>query len=371
MGQHVTALVFGQTCVGLKLTVGLNAELNRSIMNEADDRPLSIATSSTHADKLDITVYVGIGGAAFGLWWLTARDSFSLPAWAPWDFSWIEFLSTWLVAYWYVRGCTDLPQDERPSLPRRLLFFAGVLVFYSVVETRFEYLAEHQFFFNRIQHVAMHHLGPFLLALSWPGAAIAQGMPEPLRRLVTYPIVLRVIRVLQKPVVAVLLFSGSFFFWLMPAVHFYAMIDPRLFALMNWTMILDGVLFWFVVLDPRPSPPAAVSFGARVAMSLSVMFPQIVGGAIIAFSSRDLYPFYDLCGRIYANLGARYDQAIGGLIMWIPPAMMSVVSVICILNALRRSEETALARVDGTASAVVIDASKWTGRVAEQTWLPR
>lgn len=340
-------------------------------MTEADNLSFSIATSSARADKLDITVYVGIGGVAFGLWWLTARETLSLPAWAPWEFSWIEFLSTWLVTYWYIRGCTDLRVEERPSLPRRILFFVGVLVVYSVVETRFEYLAEHQFFFNRIQHVAMHHLGPFLLALSWPGAAIARGMPEALRRLVTYPTVLRVIRVLQQPVLAVLLFSGSFFFWLIPAVHFAAMIDPRLFALMNWTMILDGLLFWFVVLDPRPSPPANVSFGARVAMSLAVMFPQIVGGAVIALSSRDLYPFYDVCGRIYVSLGAHYDQAIGGLIMWIPPAMMSVASLIVVLNALRRSEEAALAEADSAASAAVIDASKWTGRVAKPASLPR
>ena len=70
-----------------------------------------------------------------------------------------------------------------------------------------------------------------------------------------------------------------------------------------------------------------------------VMFPQIVGGALISFSPRDLYPFYDLCGRIYPELGAHYDQVIGGLIIWIPPAMMSVLALVLVLNVLRRSEE--------------------------------
>lgn len=311
--------------------------------------------------KLDITAYTGIGIVSLGLWWLTSRHVLFLPPWAPWEFSWIEFLSAWLIAYWFVRGLVYLPIDERPSLLRRIFFFAGLLTIYSVLETRFEYLAEHQFFFNRIQHVAMHHLGPFLLALSWPGAVIARGMPDPLRRLTRHPIVGRAIHILQQPVLAVVLFSGSFFFWLIPAVHFSAMIDPHLFTLMNWTMVVDGLLFWFLVLDPRPAPPARVSFGARAVMGVIVMFPQIIGGAIIAFNPRDLYRFYDLCGRIYPNLGAHYDQTIGGLIMWIPPAMMSVISLLVVLNALRRSEEKISTGADGIASAPRIDASRWTG----------
>ncbi len=57
-----------------------------------------------------------------------------------------------------------------------------------------------------------------------------------------------------------------------------------------------------------------------------VMFPQIIGGAMITFNPHDLYSFYDLCGRIYPDLGALYDQTVGGLIVWIPPSMMSVIA---------------------------------------------
>ncbi len=64
-----------------------------------------------------------------------------------------------------------------------------------------------------------------------------------------------------------MLFVGTFFFWLIPAVHFRAMIDARLFTIMNWTMVVEGILFWCLVLDPRPSPPARASFGARAALA--------------------------------------------------------------------------------------------------------
>jgi putative membrane protein len=328
-------------------------------MAQAENRATFPAVSGS-AVKAVAAVYAAIAVAAVALAWLTRTHASLVPLWAPWEFSWVEFLSAWLTVYWYARGIAAVPAAQRPSLPRRISFFAGMLVIYAVLETRFEYLAEHQFFFNRIQHVAMHHLGPLLIALGWPGAEIKRGMPAPLRHLVEHRLAIAVVRILQQPVLATVLFVGSFFFWLIPSIHFRAMIDPGLFALMNWTMVIDGILFWCLVLDPRPSPPARVSFGGRAALAAMVMFPQIIGGAIIAFAPRDLYTFYDLCGRIYPNLGAHHDQIIGGLIIWIPPAMMSVIALLLVLNALRRAEEGNPAN-ENDASAFSISASRWTG----------
>lgn len=297
------------------------------------------------------------------LWWLCRDHAALLPAFAPWEFSFVEFLSGWLAVWWYWRGVGLMPKAERPSWFRRVVFTLGVLTAYGVLETRFEYLAEHQFFFNRIQHVGLHHLAPMLIALGWPGAAILRAMPAWLRRIVEWRGLAAVVHVLQQPVLAVVLFSGSFFFWLIPQVHFHAMIDPRLYALMNWTMLGDGILFWCLVLDPRPKPPARVSFGGRAALAMVVMFPQIIGGAMIAFNPRDLYGFYDLCGRIYPDLGALYDQTVGGLIVWIPPSMMSVVGLLFVLNALRRADDQKAKEQtdDDTDTRPYLDASQWTG----------
>ena len=92
------------------------------------------------------------------------------------------------------------------------------------------------------------------------------------------------------------------------------MINWRLYAVMNWSMVLDGLLFWCLVLNPRPKPPARISYGMRAALAFGVMFPQIVLGAAIAFSQRDLYPYYDLCGRLFPSIGALTDQRIGGIV---------------------------------------------------------
>jgi len=323
----------------------------------------ALAAPAPRLIRLDAAVYLLIAAAGALLWWLSRTHVAELPVWAPWDFSWVEFLAGWLTLFWYVRGVLRLAPQDRPSPWRSLAFIAGLLGIYVVLETRYEYLAEHQFFFNRLQHVTMHHLGPMLLALAWPGAALRAGMPARIRRVAEHPILAGIVNVLQQPALAAFLFVGLIFFWLVPSIHFHAMIDPRLYAVMNWSMVIDGILFWALVLDPRPSPAARASFGARAALTIAVMFPQIIGGAMIVFNPHNLYGFYDLCGRIFPGLGAHYDQVVGGLIVWIPPAMMSIIALLLVLNAMRRAEEKQFADMaeDDAPGRPVIDSRGWTG----------
>ncbi|MEO9132579.1 MAG: cytochrome c oxidase assembly protein [Sphingomonas sp.] len=304
-------------------------------------------------------VVLAIFAVSLLLWWACRFHAAILPAEAPWEFSFSWFYATAFPLWWYFRGIARTPCGARPSILRTASFLLGVLGIYIVLQTRFEYLAEHMFFLNRFQHVVMHHLGPLLIALAWPWQTILIGMPGGVRRIAEGPVIGRILHIMRKPLLAALLFVGLIAFWLVPAIHFRAMIDPELYLAMNWTMVADGVLFWSLVLDPRPAAEAGISFGMRAALSAGVMFPQILIGAIIALSRTDLYAFYTWCGRIFPSVGAMDDQNYGGLIVWIPPAMMSVLGVLLVLNALRRSEEAnaPAPRRDGS-----ISASSWTGR---------
>ncbi len=295
------------------------------------------------------------------VYWISGTHPSAMPIWAPWDFSPTEYLATALTLLWFFRGLALSPLEERPPVWRRAAFVIGLAATYAVLQTRFEYWSQHMFFLNRIQHVVMHHLGPFLMALGWPGSTILRGMPAWARRLAENRVVLVLIRVLQQPLLAAFLFVGLFYFWLVPGVHFRAMIDWRLYALMNWSMVLDGVLFWSLVLDPRPKPPARISYGARAALSFGIMFPQIALGAVIAFSQSDLYPYYNLCGRLFPSIDALADQHIGGIVIWIPPGMMSAIGLLTVLNAFRLHEDL-IEETDDDASALAALSSRWTGR---------
>jgi putative membrane protein len=83
-------------------------------------------------------------------------------------------------------------------------------------------------------------------------------------------------------------------------------------------------------------------------------------GAMITFTGHDIYDFYHWCGRIFPDIGAIRDQMYGGLIVWIPGAMMSVVSVLLVLNFLRQVEKNESGN-ENSAAIAGIDASAWTG----------
>ncbi|HTT79267.1 MAG TPA: cytochrome c oxidase assembly protein [Stellaceae bacterium] len=309
----------------------------------------------------DVPVYAAIVALGAVLWWLSANHPALMPAWAPWEFSPTVYLATALALFWFGRGLALLPRAERPAAWRPVAFALGVGLVYAVLQTRFEYWSQHMFFLNRIQHVAMHHIGPFLIALGAAGGAAGRGMPAWLRRALEAPAIRAAMRILQQPLVAAFLFVGSFYFWLIPPIHFRAMLDPQLYAVMNWSMVVDGLLFWWLVLDPRPKPPARVSYGTRAALSFGVMFPQIALGAVIAFSPRDLYPYYNLCGRLLPSIDALADQHIGGIVIWIPPAMMSVIGMLVVIGALRRHEDATIETSQEGADLAEL-AKRWTGR---------
>ncbi|HEY3909836.1 MAG TPA: cytochrome c oxidase assembly protein [Stellaceae bacterium] len=313
------------------------------------------------ADRAARAGYAAVAALGGLLWWLSASHPALLPFWMPWDFSPPEYLATALALLWFCRGLALAPPNERPAVWRRAAFVIGVAAIYAVLQTRFDYWSQHMFFLNRIQHVVMHHLGPFLVAFGGAGETIRRGMPGWARRAIEGRAVTGTVRVLQQPVLAAFLFVGLIYFWLIPPIHFRAMIDWRLYAAMNWSMVVDGLLFWCLVLDPRPKPPARVSYGVRAALAVGVMFPQILLGAAITMSGSDLYPYYDLCGRLFPAIGALEDQHIGGIVIWIPPAMMSVVGLLAVVNGLRLHEEAA-SETGGNAAAPTALAKSWTGR---------
>lgn len=324
------------------------------------------AVVTRRVDWNELLAWATALGVGLALWWSSATHPASLPAWAPWDFSWKEFAATAAALWWFSRGLARSTPQQRPAVWRQICFLAGLAILYVVLQTRFLYLSQHMFFLNRLQHLAMHHLGPMLIALGWPGATIRRGMPAPMQRVIDHPAMRLVLRVVQHPVIAAVLFVGLIALWLIPSVHFAAMIDPQLYAVMNWSMVVDGILFWSLVLDPRPRPPARLGFGMRAILVIGVMFPQILMGSLITFSNRVLYPYYDLCGRVYPTINAMLDQHLGGIVVWIPAAMMSVIGFFVVLNNYRLHEEAearlAVSQPGSDAGRVTLRASAWTGR---------
>jgi putative membrane protein len=289
--------------------------------------------TDTHRAWFAYAALLALGGAIYVACRLVPAD---LPFVMPWEFSWPVFLVTALSLAWFVRGLRLV--GERPAPWRIACFVLGVVLDYAVLQTHVDFYAQHMFFVHRWAHFVLHHLGAFLIALGVAGPVVRAGMPDFLKPLVDARPVQRVVDVMQHPAVAPVLFVGLLYFWLIPQIHTRVMLDTNLYAIMNWTMAVNGIFFWTLILDPRPRPPARISSLMRAALIMVIELPQMLLGAILSLSMTDYYPVYTICGRIF-DMTALNDQHYGGLIIWLPGTLTSFAAMIAVLVVMRINEE--------------------------------
>lgn len=235
----------------------------------------------------------------------------------------------------YVAGLVR--RRRRADLWPAISFALGLAGLYLFTQTGLDAFGRQLFAAHRLQHLVLHHLGPFFIALSAPTPVIAAGLPAAVQRAGAHlprPAAIRHgYRMLQHPVIGGLIFVGLIGFWLTPAIHRLAMLSTTGYWLMNLGMAADGLAFWWFMLDRRPPGATATTYGIglRIAVLWAIMPPQIAIGAYITLTSRALYPGYGAHEAAY-GITAATDQQLGGLLTWIPPAMMSVVATLILLR---------------------------------------
>jgi putative membrane protein len=66
-----------------------------------------------------------------------------MPVWAPWDFSWSEYLAFALTILWFFRGLARTPLETRPFIGRHIAFVSGLTLLYTLMQTHFDYMAQY------------------------------------------------------------------------------------------------------------------------------------------------------------------------------------------------------------------------------------
>ena len=253
----------------------------------------------------------------------------------PYEFAPLVWLACGIPLLIYVAGLRR--RRASAGFWKPLSFLVGLGLMFMVSQTQFDYYAQYMFFMHRLQHLVLHHLGPFLIALSAPAVILAAGLPSWARNLTDHAPwfwagLKRLYLILQQPIIAAVLFVGLIYFWLIPDIHFDAMLSRNLYWIMNWSMAIDGLLFWWLMLENRRGAVTPkLGYGFRMVLLGIIMVPQIIIGAWMALSRRELFDVYSVCGRAWP-LDPMTDQQIGGLITWIPAAMMSVLGAVVVLR---------------------------------------
>lgn len=247
---------------------------------------------------------------------------------------WISALSA-VVILWYAVGVwRRARRGHRESLWRQCAFYGGVLILHFAVEPPLDVLEDHLFAAHMFQHVILRMMGPMLLALAAPLPNLIAGLPRPLRTWGLRPLVAarplrRLWDFLVHPFWSSLLWMAAFYVWQWPPFFNVTVLHEWADDFQHVVLLATSLFFWWMAFDPR-GRPGAVRYGTRLLAVLATVFANIPIGAYITFTHRDLYQAYDLAGRIW-GVGGPLDQQIGGLIMWVPGSMMTVVGALVVL----------------------------------------
>jgi putative membrane protein len=259
-----------------------------------------------------------------------------------WDLTPDVVVPTAVVLALYATGLARRPGILEARLWRHAAFFWGVMAVFLSLASPLDALADRLFFMHQVQHMLIRLVGPMLIALAQPQGLLIAGMPSWLRRNGLSPVLASrapgvIFGFLTRPVVATVLFVGALYLGQWPRLHNLAILSEGVHYVMHVTMLAAGLLFFWRVFDQRPAPKGT-RFGVRLMMLWVAVLSNIPIGVFTSFKSHELYPAYDVAGRLF-HMSAMDDERLGGFIMWAPSSMMMLVAVLAVIHAWAGYEE--------------------------------
>ena len=201
-----------------------------------------------------------------------------------------------VIRVWVVRRSGQRPTRGRQgALAGALSLLVGVWLSPLATLAQHYLLAAHL-----VQVLILMGPVPALLLLSLPrNAGIApRSIPRPLRLVV-------------HPIVAIVAINAGFIVWHLTPAYDAALGRWWLYDLMQMTLLLVSVLFWWPIVTPC-SPPARTLTGfGKLGYIVLATIPQTLGGLLVALAGHVLYPGYGSGPRL-VGFDAITDQQIAG-----------------------------------------------------------
>jgi cytochrome c oxidase assembly factor CtaG len=173
-------------------------------------------------------------------------------------------------------------------------------------------------------------VAPPLLWMGKPVAPLLLGLAPPVRRTVVGALsvseVRRLIHVLADPILSWAVFIVGFWAWHVPALYELALRSDFWHHVEHACFFGTAVLFWRPVILPWPARSSWPRWAMIPYLALADLQNSALA-AILTFSDRVLYPTYDAIPRMW-GLSALEDQAIAGVIMWVPGSLLFLLPVV-------------------------------------------
>ncbi len=214
------------------------------------------------------------------------------------------------------------PGSAPVEATQRWLFVLGWLALVVALISPIDTLAAYLLTMHMLQHILLTLVGPPLLLLGTP-----RWLFRPLLRI---PGVLPIGQFLTGVVPCFLIFNAVFSLWHVPRFYEAALLNEPIHILEHASIFLTAGLLWWPVcspLDELPTPQPLL----QVVYLFVQTFPPTILGAVLTFADQPIYRYYERTQSLW-GLTPLSDQALAGLIMWIPGSLLffSILTVIFI-----------------------------------------
>jgi cytochrome c oxidase assembly factor CtaG len=197
---------------------------------------------------------------------------------------------------------------------RQVCFGSGLLVVgFATLSPLGDRLADELVLAHMVEHLLIGDIAALLLVLGLTGPLLQPLLGLP---------VLRHLRVLVNPLVALPLWAIDLYVWHVPWLYDKAYGGAAVHALEHTMFIFCGCLMWMALLGPLPRP-AWFTNAWKLGYVIAVRFTGIVLGNVFMWSGTVLYPIYDK-GEAKWGISAITDQSIAGVVMMVEGMFVSL-----------------------------------------------
>ena len=208
---------------------------------------------------------------------------------------------------------------------RHASFFAGWFSLFLALTSPIHELGEQLFSAHMLQHEIMILVSAPLFSAAHPGATCLWAF-APRGRAEIGSWVHRIeqtglMRFLAAPLIAWLLEAVALWTWHIPVLYQATLQSDWIHAAQHLSFFLTAVLFWSALYGVGRS---AMSYGAATFYTFGAAVHCSALGALLTFSSVLWYPAYATTTARW-GLTPLQDQQLGGVIMWVPSAIVFII----------------------------------------------
>lgn len=223
-----------------------------------------------------------------------------------------------LVGWLYARGARRLWRNAGAGRGvarwQVAAFGAGLLIAVLAVVSPLDAAADTLFTAHMVQHLALMIIAAPLIVTGLPGVAMTWGLPPQWRRRF-HDLQQTRLRAawhqLTHPLIALALYTATFWLWHLPAFYERALANDGVHALEHASFLGAALLFWWSMMRRRSDFPA----GPGVFVMFFAMGQSALLSLIFIFGNHLWYGAY--AGSVDAwNLTPERDQQLAGLVMW-------------------------------------------------------